>query len=791
MEHKSLKYWKNQTPPTTGKKYTDDLFPPNANSLIGKDSSGNFIDKVEGEKRATKIDTKVIGWMRCSDLYKNQKYLLFENKIEKDDINQGILGDCYFLASVAALTEYPNLVYQMFRTKTINKEGFFELIFFIDGEYQIVIVDDYIPIDKRTKKEVYARPNKNEIYVCILEKAWAKINGGYVNIIKGWMHQVLETFTGFPSESYNHTKIRRDFLWSQINFAINHNCILSCSSTKNVESKGLVNSHAYTLIGTYMIKSKGRIIKLVKLRNTWGFGEWNGDWSDKSPLWTEEEKSQVDFVKKDDGTFYMSYEDYFKHFIITDICYVQYESYSKSFKIEGEDIRHGQVFNIYLEEEGFLSAAVIRKMWRFNREYTDTIIPTVLILMRYDPNKEYHCMMSDFEGANNTFEDTSISKNLKSGYYICYTYHDIPHSTKKDETEYFVKFDCGSKFKVRKSKMDDYKEGFPFLKKMIIQDMLGDRVLKQNDKFTSFVSSYKKSGIGHRMVYNNTKKIMKFIESSKDMKNQFILSPYSEDTNDKCEWYIIPGEVDCLLTMELSSKVKSEIGLKAKGTYVSKAPQEEYNEINVQEYANDQVSKDNNSNIEEYYDYITISLEKAKEDLQFAQLDMSSLTKAQIEKKEPAFMKNILTLAAPSNEKDLSWTSIKTKDGKYVGQINKNRKKEGRGIFQTDTNIFLGYFLDNKENGEGMIFDIGLKEIKYKGNFVDGLKKGKGVIYYKNGDKYEGEFDNDVKEGHGIYTFKTGTSWEGPFHDDKMDGEGIFKGKKTRKVIYEKGILKK
>jgi hypothetical protein len=78
--------------------------------------------------------------------------------------------------------------------------------------------------------------------------------------------------------------------------------------------------------------------------------------------------------------------------------------------------------------------------------------------MRYDPNKEYHCMMSDFEGANNTFEDTSISKNLKSGYYICYTYHDIPHSTKKDETEYFVKFDCGSKFKVRKSKMDEIDE---------------------------------------------------------------------------------------------------------------------------------------------------------------------------------------------------------------------------------------------------------------------------------------------------------------------------------------------
>ena len=53
-------------------------------------------------------------------------------------------------------------------------------------------------------------------------------------------------------------------------------------------------------------------------------------------------------------------------------------------------------------------------------------------------------------GANNSFEDTSISKTLTPGYYICYAYHDIPHSTKKDETHYFVKFDSNSKSKINK-----------------------------------------------------------------------------------------------------------------------------------------------------------------------------------------------------------------------------------------------------------------------------------------------------------------------------------------------------
>lgn len=48
---------------------------------------------------------------------------------------------------------------------------------------------------------------------------------------------------------------------------------------------GLVAGHAYTLIAVKMT-SKGD--KLMKLRNPWGNMEWTGDWSDKSPLWTQQ-----------------------------------------------------------------------------------------------------------------------------------------------------------------------------------------------------------------------------------------------------------------------------------------------------------------------------------------------------------------------------------------------------------------------------------------------------------------------------------------------------------------------
>ena len=60
---------------------------------------------------------------------------------------------------------------------------------------------------------------------------------------------------------------------------------------------GLAGSHAYSLLAVYELiyenngwrrrigGEKGKIEKLVKLRNPWGKGEWNGKWSDHDKRW--------------------------------------------------------------------------------------------------------------------------------------------------------------------------------------------------------------------------------------------------------------------------------------------------------------------------------------------------------------------------------------------------------------------------------------------------------------------------------------------------------------------------
>jgi hypothetical protein len=55
---------------------------------------------------------------------------------------------------------------------------------------------------------------------------------------------------------------------------------------EEIEGSGIVSGHAYSLISVH--EAHEDVPRLLRLRNPWGKTEWNGDYSDDSPLWTEE-----------------------------------------------------------------------------------------------------------------------------------------------------------------------------------------------------------------------------------------------------------------------------------------------------------------------------------------------------------------------------------------------------------------------------------------------------------------------------------------------------------------------
>ena len=68
---------------------------------------------------------------------------------------------------------------------------------------------------------------------------------------------------------------------------------------------------------------------------------------------------------------------------------------------------------------------------------------------------------------------------------------------------------------------------------------------------------------------------------------------------------------------------------------------------------------------------------------------------------------------------------------------------------------------------------------RYEGELRAGLKHGKGVKVWANGDRYEGGFVEDRKEGAGTYIWGrgpwAGERYEGTYLDDRRQGHGVYR----------------
>lgn len=98
-----------------------------------------------------------------------------------------------------------------------------------------------------------------------------------------------------------------------------------CGSVTNEALQyGLVGGHAYSLLsGKEVELPNGSKVKLVKIRNPWGQGEWTGDWSDSSNLWSDSVKRQLGITHsfKVDGAFWMDWNHFKQYFQLMSFGY--------------------------------------------------------------------------------------------------------------------------------------------------------------------------------------------------------------------------------------------------------------------------------------------------------------------------------------------------------------------------------------------------------------------------------------------------------------------------------------
>ena len=90
-----------------------------------------------------------------------------------------------------------------------------------------------------------------------------------------------------------------------------------------LEPNGLVRCQAYSLLSIHDVELRGKTQTLVRIRNPYGEGEWNGPWCDGSSEWdttSDDIKKSISYNQKEDGCFFMAFEDWIKFFEAFDIC---------------------------------------------------------------------------------------------------------------------------------------------------------------------------------------------------------------------------------------------------------------------------------------------------------------------------------------------------------------------------------------------------------------------------------------------------------------------------------------
>ena len=265
-------------------------------------------------------------------------------------IQQKFITDCSFIASLCICANYE----QRFRKPLItsllhpqdehgavlyNPQGKYMVQLWFNGVPRCVTIDDYLPIDKYgnllCSQTTYSSNVHNasiELWVCLIEKAYMKLCGGYdfpgsnsgVDLfsLTGWIPERIHFSSNRKEAKDFETPAER--VWERIYSANAYgDCLITVSTQIDITEEeatrvGLVTGHAYAVLAVVQTSNGTR---LLQLKNPWAHKGWQGRFSARDREgWTSPSfRAEVGYdpsvaAQQDDGVFWIGWDDILRYF---------------------------------------------------------------------------------------------------------------------------------------------------------------------------------------------------------------------------------------------------------------------------------------------------------------------------------------------------------------------------------------------------------------------------------------------------------------------------------------------
>ena len=177
-------------------RFTDNQFPIN-DAIYFTDGGSEENDSLPAQfHREGRIY-----WKRLQD-HLTSPTLFGNNGIGPSDVEQGYIGNCWFMASISALAEYPGRVESLFLNRDVSSRGVYGVQLWALNVPITIMVDDWVPLREQGRDYTtwFARiGDDGALWPAIMEKAFAKFHGNWSRIISGNPAIGISALNGSPS----------------------------------------------------------------------------------------------------------------------------------------------------------------------------------------------------------------------------------------------------------------------------------------------------------------------------------------------------------------------------------------------------------------------------------------------------------------------------------------------------------------------------------------------------------------------------------------------------------------